>query len=168
MAQWPGLWTKGSLVRFPVRAHAWVAGQVLGWGHVRGNHTLMFLLPFPSKNFFKGFYMTHWVCSRKTTWCRGITLTSSAGKGMGNRWNECGSTSAATGPGRWLCGGSLHSSLYLCEYLKFPLTKKHPKKLLIPHTPGFINNHIRNWENEGRGGGESQNSNLLWIRYVFP
>ena len=27
-----GLWTKGSLVRFPVRAHAWVAGQIPSWG----------------------------------------------------------------------------------------------------------------------------------------
>ena len=38
-----GLQTKGLLVRFPVRAHAWVAGQVPSRGHVRGNHTLMFL-----------------------------------------------------------------------------------------------------------------------------
>ena len=30
--------TKGSLVRFPVRAHAWVAGQIPSGGHVRGNH----------------------------------------------------------------------------------------------------------------------------------
>ena len=40
----------------PVRAHAWVAGQVPSRGCVRGNHTLMFLslsfsLPTPlSKN----------------------------------------------------------------------------------------------------------------------
>ena len=51
-----GVQTKGSLVRFPVRAHAWVAGQVCSRGHARGNHTLMFLslsfsLPSPvSKN----------------------------------------------------------------------------------------------------------------------
>ena len=51
-----GLWIKGSPVRFPVRAHAWVAGQVPGEGYTRGNHTLMFLshsfsLPSPlSKN----------------------------------------------------------------------------------------------------------------------
>ena len=38
-----GLWTKGSLVRFPVRAHAWVVGQVLSRGCTRSNHTLMFL-----------------------------------------------------------------------------------------------------------------------------
>ena len=38
-----GLQTKGSPVRFPVRAHAWVAGLVPSWGHMRGNHTLMFL-----------------------------------------------------------------------------------------------------------------------------
>ena len=38
-----GLQTKGSLARFPVRAHAWVAGQVPSWGCARGNHTLMFL-----------------------------------------------------------------------------------------------------------------------------
>ena len=31
------------LVRFPVRAHAWVVGQVLSWGHGRGNRC-MFLL----------------------------------------------------------------------------------------------------------------------------
>ena len=45
VAQWikRGLQTKGSLVRFPVRAHAWVAGQLPIGGHVRGNHTLMFL-----------------------------------------------------------------------------------------------------------------------------
>ena len=48
------LQTKGSPFRFPVRPpHAWVAGQVLSRGRVRGNHTLMFplplfLLPFPS------------------------------------------------------------------------------------------------------------------------
>ena len=45
MAQWIGasLQTKGLLVGFPVRAHAWVVGQVPSGGHVRGNHTLMFL-----------------------------------------------------------------------------------------------------------------------------
>ena len=44
-----GLRTKGSLVRFPVRAHAWVAGKVPSRGRVRSNHKLMFLSPsFPS------------------------------------------------------------------------------------------------------------------------
>ena len=45
VAQWivHGLLTKALLVRFPVRAHAWVAGQALNQGRVRGNHTLMFL-----------------------------------------------------------------------------------------------------------------------------
>ena len=38
-----GLQTKGSLDRFPVRAHAWAAGQVPSRGCWRGNHTLMFL-----------------------------------------------------------------------------------------------------------------------------
>ena len=37
------LGTKGSLVRFPVRAHDWVAGQVPSRELMRGNHTLMFL-----------------------------------------------------------------------------------------------------------------------------
>ena len=32
-----------SPVRFPVRAHAWVAGQVPGRGRVRGNYTLKLL-----------------------------------------------------------------------------------------------------------------------------
>ena len=51
-----GLWTQWLLVWFPVRAHAWVLGQSLSRGHVRGNHTLMslslsFSLPSPlSKN----------------------------------------------------------------------------------------------------------------------
>ena len=58
VAQWieSELLTKGLPVQFPVRAHAWIAGQDPSEGHVRGNHTLMFLslpisLPFPlSKN----------------------------------------------------------------------------------------------------------------------
>ena len=40
--------TKGSLVQFPVRAHAWVAGQVPSRGRTKGNHTLMFLSLPPS------------------------------------------------------------------------------------------------------------------------
>ena len=42
-----GLRTKALLVRFPVRAHAWVVGHVPSRGRVRGNHTLMFSLPSP-------------------------------------------------------------------------------------------------------------------------
>ena len=47
-----GLWTKWSLVQFPIRAHTWVVGQAPSRGCERGNHTLMFLsLPSPlSKN----------------------------------------------------------------------------------------------------------------------
>ena len=47
--------TKRSPVRFPVRAHAWVVGQVPIWGCVRGNQSMflwhidvslpLFLLP---------------------------------------------------------------------------------------------------------------------------
>ena len=50
VAQWIecGLWTKGSPVQFPVRAHAWVASQVPSGGHMRGNHTLLFLSLSPS------------------------------------------------------------------------------------------------------------------------
>ena len=50
------LQTKGLQVLFPVRAHAWVVGQVPSRGCSRGNHTLMhlslsFSLPSPlSKN----------------------------------------------------------------------------------------------------------------------
>ena len=49
-----GLQTKRSLVWFPLRAYAWVAGQVPSRRHVRDNHTLMFLslsfsLPCPLK-----------------------------------------------------------------------------------------------------------------------
>ena len=38
-----GLRITGLPVQFPVRAHAWVAGQVPSGGRVRGNYTLMFL-----------------------------------------------------------------------------------------------------------------------------
>ena len=38
-----GLQTKGSPVWFPVRAHAWVAGQVPSRGHMRGKHAFIFL-----------------------------------------------------------------------------------------------------------------------------
>ena len=58
VAQWieHGLRTKVSPVRFPVRTHSWVVGQVPSRGNIRDNHTLMFLsfslsLPSPlSKN----------------------------------------------------------------------------------------------------------------------
>ena len=70
---WP--WTKGSPVWFPVRAHAWAVGHVPSWGHVRDNHTLMFLslsfsLPSPlSKNkyFLKISFSSayNWVQCRK-------------------------------------------------------------------------------------------------------
>ena len=44
-----GLGTKGSRVQFPVRAHAWVVGQVPGRERTRGNHTLISLsFSFPS------------------------------------------------------------------------------------------------------------------------
>ena len=52
---------KGLLVQSPVRAHAWVVGQVLSWGHARGNWLMyfshidvslsLFLPPFPSHNY---------------------------------------------------------------------------------------------------------------------
>ena len=38
-----GLKTKGLLVQFPVRSHAWVVGQVPNRGRARDNYTLMFL-----------------------------------------------------------------------------------------------------------------------------
>ena len=58
IAQWiqSGFQTKGSLVQFPVRAHALVASQVPSGGCVKVNHMLMFFsfsfsLPSPlSKN----------------------------------------------------------------------------------------------------------------------
>ena len=52
VAQWlsASLQMKGSLVRFPVRVHARVVGQVPSRGHARGNHTWMVpsLSPFLS------------------------------------------------------------------------------------------------------------------------
>ena len=36
--------TERSLVCFPVRAHAWVAGQVPGWGRARGNQSFCFMV----------------------------------------------------------------------------------------------------------------------------
>ena len=53
VTQWieRGLQTKGLLVRFPVRAHAWVAGPRPQWGpHERQPHidiSLSFSLPSP-------------------------------------------------------------------------------------------------------------------------
>ena len=53
-----GLQTRRLQVRFPVRARAWVVGQVLSWGYARGNQLIsllhinvslpLFLPPFPS------------------------------------------------------------------------------------------------------------------------
>ena len=44
-AQWIEHWpvSQRSPVQFPLRAHAWVAGQVPTQGHMRGTLTLMFL-----------------------------------------------------------------------------------------------------------------------------
>ena len=35
-----GLQTKGLLVQFPVKAHAWVVSQVPAWGPARGNQPI--------------------------------------------------------------------------------------------------------------------------------
>ena len=49
-----GLQTKTSLVQFQVKEHAWVVGQVPGWGRARGSqfiyllHIDVFLPPFLS------------------------------------------------------------------------------------------------------------------------
>ena len=53
-----GLQPKGHLVRFPVRAHAWVTGQVPSGGRAKGNQSVylshmdvslpLFFLSFPS------------------------------------------------------------------------------------------------------------------------
>ena len=50
VAQWieRGFVNQRVLVRFPVRAYAWVAGQIPSVGCTRGNHTLMFLSLSPS------------------------------------------------------------------------------------------------------------------------
>ena len=49
-----GLRSKGSRVRFPVRVHAWVEGQVYSRRPVRDNHTLVFLsLSFSLPSFLK-------------------------------------------------------------------------------------------------------------------
>ena len=43
-----GLRIKELLLPFPVRARAWVVGQVPSRGSMRGNHTLMFFSLSPS------------------------------------------------------------------------------------------------------------------------
>ena len=70
MAQWTACRpaNQGSLVQFPVRANAWVAGQVPSRGHARDNHTLMFLslsfcIPSPlfkTNKIFKKIRITFW------------------------------------------------------------------------------------------------------------
>ena len=66
-----GLRTKGSPVRFPVRTHAWVVGQVPSRGCARGNHTLtflsLFLLPFPSLKIMT--MMALCLCLMKISYC---------------------------------------------------------------------------------------------------
>ena len=82
------LWTKGLLVRFPVRARAWVAGQVPSWGCVKGDHTSMFLsLPSPLKiniilkeKEIKG--------EHGEKWCRSEKTEQGAQEGL-NRWLSC-------------------------------------------------------------------------------
>ena len=77
-----GLRSKGSLVRFPVRAHTWVVVQVLSGGHVRGNHTLMFLslsssLPSPlSKNKEKIFKIIKILLFVLSIWTLRVIVTS--------------------------------------------------------------------------------------------
>ena len=39
---------ESSLVRFSVRAHAWVAGHILGWRHAKGQPISVSVPPFPS------------------------------------------------------------------------------------------------------------------------
>ena len=76
-ANW--MWACEAKVWFPVRAHAWVAGQVPCRGLARSNHTLMFLIlsfSFPSpfsknkinKIFLKMFKKNN---LRQVTWHKG-------------------------------------------------------------------------------------------------
>ena len=58
------LQTEKLLDQFPVRAHAWVAGQVYSLGCARGNHTLMFLClsfslssPLSKNNSIQSFFL---------------------------------------------------------------------------------------------------------------
>ena len=68
------LWTKGSQVQFPVRAHAWVAGQVPSKRCMTGDHALMFLflsfsLPSSLKKINKIFLKKEFFWKVKTlTW----------------------------------------------------------------------------------------------------
>ena len=57
-----GLWTKGLLVQFPVRAHAWLQARAPAGGCMRGNHTLMFLGEGREKEGGK-----EYLCERKTS-----------------------------------------------------------------------------------------------------
>ena len=75
------LWTKGSPVGFPVRAHGWVVDQVPSRGHLRSNHTMMFLslsfsLPSPlSENtYIKS------LKKNKATWLNRLSFPSQVAK----------------------------------------------------------------------------------------
>ena len=80
------LWTKRSLVRFPVRAHAWVAGWVPSWGCGRGNRSMylflsLFLPSLLSKNKkIKSFkeLKKHTTLKRYAYWWRDENLKSLA------------------------------------------------------------------------------------------
>ena len=55
-----GLQTKGLLVQFLVRVHAWVAGQIPSTGHMKGNHTLKIKISVEPEC-WAGCSRNHWV-----------------------------------------------------------------------------------------------------------
>ena len=57
------LQTKGPLVWFPIRAGAWIVGQVPSWGFERGTHTFMFLSLYFSLPFSKNKYLPTYIHS---------------------------------------------------------------------------------------------------------
>ena len=79
----PACKSKGLPVQFPVREHAWVAGQVSSRGSTRGNHTLMFFSiffpPFPYLKINKWNIFKKWHClipSTKCIWVYSVFINS--------------------------------------------------------------------------------------------
>ena len=96
-----GLQTRGSLVRFPVRADAWVVGQVPGGRCVRVNHTLIFLSLKKKKAYFKRsfcFFKMEADSVSSIFWFV-FCLTSDFTLGYGAKWDVIFTTHSPLFPG---------------------------------------------------------------------
>ena len=83
--------SKGSLVRFPVRAYAWIAVQVPSWGCWRGNHILIFLsLSFSLLSpLSKNRYISKYLKKRNANFLKKEKKNQQFGKIFGQKFRSC-------------------------------------------------------------------------------